>query len=49
MASQGFQNAYIELGAALLGVTVVGGIPMFLWNKNIRRVWTKKLNSISGE
>ncbi|KAG4431443.1 hypothetical protein IFR05_013075 [Cadophora sp. M221] len=43
IASQGFQNAYIELGAALIGVMFVGGMPMFLWNKNIRRVWTKKL------
>ncbi|KAF8849287.1 hypothetical protein BDZ45DRAFT_810082 [Acephala macrosclerotiorum] len=43
IVSQGFQNAYIELGAALIGVMFVGGIPLFLWNKQIRRVWTKKL------
>lgn len=43
IVSQGIQNAYIELGAALLGVMVVGSIPMYLFNKSIRRVWTKKL------
>jgi hypothetical protein len=41
--SQGFQNAYIELGGALLAVAIVGGVPLFLWNKKARRVWTKKL------
>ncbi|KAH7378874.1 major facilitator superfamily domain-containing protein [Cadophora sp. MPI-SDFR-AT-0126] len=41
--SRGFQNAYIELGAAFIGVLFVGGIPIFLWNKHLRRVWTKKM------
>ncbi|CZR66495.1 uncharacterized protein PAC_16396 [Phialocephala subalpina] len=43
VASQGFQNAYIELGGVLFAVTILGGVPLFLWNKKVRRVWTKKL------
>ena len=40
---QGFQNAYIELGGALLAVVVVGGVPLFLWNKKVRKVWGRRL------
>ena len=41
--SQGFQNSYIQLGGALLGVMVVGSVPLFLWNKKVRKVWGKRL------
>ncbi|KAH8810680.1 major facilitator superfamily domain-containing protein [Xylogone sp. PMI_703] len=40
IASQGFQDAYIQLGAALLGVAIVGGVPLYLWNKHLRRLWS---------
>jgi hypothetical protein len=41
--SQGFQNAYIELGGALLAVAIIGAVPLFFWNKEVRSVWSKKL------
>lgn len=43
IAGQGFANAYIQLGSVILGVVIVGGVPMFFFNKRIRRVWTKKV------
>jgi hypothetical protein len=42
--SQGFQNAYVELGGALLAVVVVGGVPMYFFNKKIRRTWGRTLS-----
>ncbi len=43
ISSQGFQNAYIELGGALFAVAIIGAVPLFLWNKKMRRVLTTKL------
>jgi hypothetical protein len=43
IASQGFQNAYVELGGALFAVVICGAVPLFFFNKKIRRVWTSKL------
>jgi hypothetical protein len=43
IVSQGFANAYIELGGALFAVVICGAVPLFFFNKKIRRVWTSKL------
>jgi hypothetical protein len=43
IVSQGFANAYIELGGALFAVVICGAVPLFFFNKKIRRVWTSRL------
>jgi hypothetical protein len=46
IASQGFQNAYIELGSVLLAVIIVGGVPMYFFNKKVRGTWGRKLSRL---
>ncbi|KAH8588123.1 major facilitator superfamily domain-containing protein [Bisporella sp. PMI_857] len=46
IASQGFQNAYIELGSVLLAVIIVGGVPIYFFNKKVRGTWGRKLSRL---